>query len=305
MNSFLINTIKFFMIFYGSLLGLIFTSNYFISENANFKLDNNIDKIIVGNSQPECAYNDSLINNFKNLSSSAETYFYIYQKLKKVVEQNPQLQSVFIEFNPTNILIREDQKIWRDRYINHHLPNYNAFLNLKDNKLLALKNIGGYQHAILKSLGYNIERIALNRYNYIDSTGGYLYLNRHKVNKILDTLTPKNFNQHQKENIKLSNYDILYLDKIVQLCKEKNIAVYLIRSPYHKQFIGNQYETVFQQIKTERFNDIKFLDFKDFPLENSEFGDLQHLNYKGARKFSRWFNENIIDSLKNESIKVN
>jgi len=298
MTKFLRNTITFFIIFYGSLLGILLTSNYFINKNANFKLGNDIDKIMLGNSQPECAYNDSLIFNFKNLAKSAETYFYTYQKLKKVVEQNPQIKTVFIEFNPTNVLVREDQKIWRDRYINHHLPNYNAFLDSKDHKLLVLKNSVGYQHAILKSLSRNIERIASNRYNYIDSIGGYLYLNRNKITKNPDSLAPNNNKQYQIENVNLSTYDILYLDKIIQLCHTKNITIYLIRSPYHKQYIGNAYESIFQQIKKERYGNIEFLDFKDFPLHNDEFGDLQHLNYKGARKFSSWFNKNIIDSLK-------
>ena len=35
---------------------------------------------------------------------------------------------------------------------------------------------------------------------------------------------------------------------------------------------------------------VEFLDFSKFPLENSEFGDLEHLNYKGAKVFSEWFN---------------
>ena len=35
----------------------------------------------------------------------------------------------------------------------------------------------------------------------------------------------------------------------------------------------------------------EFLDFKEYPLTNSEFADLVHLNYNGAKIFSIWFNE--------------
>jgi len=297
MTRFLKNTISFFIVFYGSLLVIIITINYFINKKANFIIDKNIKNIVIGNSQPECAFNDTLISGFKNLAKSGETYFYNYQKLKKIIEQNPQINSVFIEFSPTNILIREDQKIWRNRYLNHHLPNYNAFLDFKDNKLLVVKNSVGYQHAMLKSMSVNLKRIATNNYNYIDSIGGYNYLKRNKINKKSDSITLNNNKQYILENVNLSTYDILYLDKTVQLCHKKNINIYLIRSPIHKQFVGNSYESIFQKIRKERYGDIEFLDFKDFPLQNDEYGDLQHLNYKGARKFSLWFNTWLQDQI--------
>ena len=50
-------------------------------------------------------------------------------------------------------------------------------------------------------------------------------------------------------------------------------------------------------ILSTRFADIEFLDFAKYPLQNSEFGDFDHLNYRGARKFSIWFNQLIDDGL--------
>ncbi|EPR71857.1 hypothetical protein ADIWIN_3150 [Winogradskyella psychrotolerans RS-3] len=32
-----------------------------------------------------------------------------------------------------------------------------------------------------------------------------------------------------------------------------------------------------------------YLDFSNFPLSNFQYGDLQHLNHKGANVFSEWF----------------
>ena len=102
-------------------------------------------------------------------------------------------------------------------------------------------------------------------------------------------LNNNNNNKNHIENVNLSKYDLIYLDKIIQLSQQSNINIYLVRSPLHKEFVGNLYESVFQQIKQERFGDIPFLDFKDFELLNDDYGDLQHLNYEGARKFSIWF----------------
>ncbi len=283
--------------FFGGLILLVFSTNYIVDTNANFKIKKNVAHIFLGNSQPECAYNDSLIINFKNMANGGETYFYSYQKLKKIVTQNPQIESVYIEFNATNILHREDQKIWSDRYINHFFPTYNPFLEFEDHTLLVQKNSGGYQHALLKGLSYNIKRIVQNQYHFLGDIGGYKYLKRSKTQKILDSISMPNNKPQTKEKTILSNYDIHYLNKIIKLCRQNKITPFLVRSPTHERFQGNYYESLFQKVRQEQFSEVNFLDFKDFPLQNSEFGDLQHLNFKGARKFSIWFNQHILDSI--------
>jgi hypothetical protein len=298
MILFVKNIIKFFLIFFSCIIVVFALSNYLINKNAKFKLNKNIDSIILGNSQPECAFNDSLIDNFKNLSKSAETYFYLYPKLKNILKQNQQVKFVFIEFNPTNILEREDQKIWKEKFINYSLPTYNTFLNFKQHKLLILKNPTGYLQTNLLSKRNNIKRIYLNNYNFINDIGGYRYLKGNKINKDPNSIDINKNKQYLLENINLSKYDLSYLDKIIKLCEENKLTIYLIRSPYHKRFAVNLYESVFQQVKQERYHDIPFLDFKDFQLEDDDFRDLQHLNYKGARKFSLWFQNKISDSLK-------
>jgi hypothetical protein len=271
-------------------------SNYVILKKADFKLSPNINKIMLGNSQPECAYNDSLITDFKNLSNAGETYFYNYLKLKPLLEQNKQIDTVFIEFSTPNILKREDQKIWRSRFLIHSLPLYLSFSEIKDHKLIFTKNTAGYHQAVLKGLQNNITRIVNSNYNFKDSIGGYRYLKRQKIKQILDTLTLRTKPQFVLKQEQTSNYDLLYLEKIIQICQQKNISVILVRSPYHQKFIGNIYETSFQEMKQNRFSKIPFVDFKDFSLTDHQFGDLQHLNNFGATKFSKWFNSWLNDS---------
>lgn len=281
--------------FIGSLYLLLIISvvgtRYIINKNANFKLQPNINKIILGNSQPECAYNDTLITNFKNLSKSGETYFYNYQKLKALIAQNPQIDTVFIEFSNINILEREDEKIWTNRFIMHHLPNYNNLLHWKDYELIIAKNPVGTQKAILASLKTNSERIMKQDYNYTSTIGGYLYLKREKVNAILDTI--QNDKIKQTKNVRLSTSDLEYLDKMILICKNNNITPYLIRSPYHPKFQAEKYDSIFNNIIHTKYASVPFIDFKTFPLNDSDYGDLQHLNHKGATKFSKHFNEII------------
>jgi hypothetical protein len=66
---------------------------------------------------------------------------------------------------------------------------------------------------------------------------------------------------------------------------------------------GYNYEERYQQIVLNKFSDVEFLDFSKYPLTNSEFGDLDHLNHKGAKKFSYWFNTMLSDGLLEKSNK--
>ncbi|HCY82976.1 MAG TPA: hypothetical protein DHV22_15960, partial [Xanthomarina gelatinilytica] len=108
MKQFLKNTIRFLVVLYGSILVLMVFSNYVINANADFKLQPNINKVVLGNSHPAGTFNDSLISNLKNLADPGDCYFYGYQKLKEIIKQNSQIDTVFIEFNPKTILSWED-----------------------------------------------------------------------------------------------------------------------------------------------------------------------------------------------------
>ncbi|TXE17113.1 hypothetical protein ES692_10670 [Psychroserpens burtonensis] len=285
MRLFLKNIILFLSIVYGSIFIMLIISNQIINSRASFKLKPNINKIVLGNSHPTGTFNDSLISNLKNLSDPGDSYFYGYQKLKELLKQNPQVDTVFVEFNPKTILKWEDSKLWRK----HQVPNYLAFFEFEDHKLLATDNNIGYQQELIKGIAKNLKRIMLNQYNYTDSIGGYRYVNNTRIDAILDTLKYNPQKQYSLKENSLSEYDISYLNKMVSLCKNEDVQIIFVRSPYHKKFDGHRYETIFQSYRRENFGTIPFLDFQNFPLEDVDFKDLEHLNYIGARKFSLWF----------------
>ncbi|WP_417881923.1 hypothetical protein [Xanthomarina gelatinilytica] len=285
MKQFLKNTILFLCFFYGSVLILLVSSNYLIVNHTDFKLKPNITKIVLGNSHPAGTFNDSLISHFKNLADPGDSYFYGYQKLKEIIKQNSQIDTVFIEFNPKTILLWEDTKLWKK----HQVPNYLAFFELTDHYLLATNNGLSYQQEVAKGVLKNVKRILKNRYLTIDSLGGFRHVDSSRLAAILDTVSYDPRKQYSLNENRLSKYDITYLNKMVTFCKNNNIEVIFVRSPYHVMFDGHRYESIFQTYKKEHFPNIPFLDFQDFPMDDSEFKDLEHLNYKGARKFSLWF----------------
>jgi GGDEF domain-containing protein len=88
----------------------------------------------------------------------------------------------------------------------------------------------------------------------------------------------------------ISEINLKYLKKIVSLCNQSKVKLVFFRTPIHQKLFESYDEKTFQSIRTKQFNSIAFLDFHDFKLENDEYGDFNHLNFKGAKKFSEHFN---------------
>ena len=260
----------------------VFGLNRYFSD---FGINSENTTLVIGHSHSECAYNDSLIFGVSNYSESGETYFYNYLKVKKLIIQNPHIDKILIEFTNNQIKRYIDNRIWEDKYISYRFPKYVSFMDKNDFKLLFAKNPMYFKSSFSVSFKSNFQMLA-KRLNYTTEIGGYKYLERN----FTDSTEEENVTTEEKINPNLiSVYNIEYLDKMITFCKENNVKVFLIRSPLHKNYDGFDNEVMFQNLLNTKYKEFEFLDFAKFPLNNDEYGDFQHLNHKGARKYSLWF----------------
>lgn len=248
--------------------------------------------IVLGHSHPECALNDSIIDNFKNHARSGESVFYSYHKLVRIINENKKLENVFLDISNNQLTKRlPDKEIWRDSSANEYgmLFSYFSFNELQmlfqNNQMLSLFLIKDY-----------IKRIFTNDFDYPSVRGGYLYLERDKLQEQIKN----SLKGEQSEKAKLCMISIEYISKIIQLCDENNLNLYLVRMPLHRDYL--KYIDVIQddlyfEVIEQYFSNQKFIDFKNFPLLDEDYGDLGHLNYKGAKKFSIWFDDILKNGL--------
>ena len=208
MRRFIKLSILFSLILLGISLLLIELSEFVITKKADFKLNKNIKYIVIGHSHPECAFNDSLIDNFKNLAESGESYFYSYIKTKKIIEQNPSLEVIFIEFTNNQINASMDKWIWNDNYLNYRYPRYAPFMNTSDKALLVMNNFDGFLAHSPLSTKQNLGRILSRNFNYSNNIGGYMHLNRDKTDSLLKT--SKNLTVFRKPSCKPARKCISY-----------------------------------------------------------------------------------------------
>lgn len=272
---------------------IIITLRYYIhvekSSAQHHKLPKNIETLILGHSQPETAINDSLLLNCKNFSQGGESYLFTYAKLRYLVEINSQLKKVYLSFTNNQISPLMEDWTFGDRYIQSKYTTYFYALSSSEQYLLwrtSFKSLVQAEYTLMKSNTIHLikNKGAIKTPLY---WGGYLHLKRFKTDSLLKT----NYLNTLKENQKLgiSKTNLQYLDKIVRYCAQKNIQLIFFRTPIHPKLFAILNEKQFQSLRQKKYASIPFIDAVHYPIPNGSFGDLEHLNYKGAEKFTNHF----------------
>lgn len=278
---------------------------YFVFKFPSLQTDFSISKehkyLFFGTSQIECSINDKLIKHSRNFGHSDEPYFYTFHKIKQILKSNNHIESIFIDYN-NSVLGRESVKEQTSgiKNINHFLPTYSPFMELEDLIFLFNSNPINTFNAMIKSYRFNFKRIIKMDFLLNKIHGQFLSLNKNDLNiKKYDIQAIK---ESQKQ---ISHLNISLLAKIIKLCKERNVDIYLIRVPIHGDLSVFNKEEKLYQIKNNNFKDVEFLDLFDFPIKDEEFADLVHLNSYGSTKFSLWVNSLIEDGILDKNNKIN
>ncbi|KAB1155519.1 hypothetical protein [Flavobacterium luteum] len=228
-------------------------------------------------------------------------------KTKKILSRNRQIRTVFIEYTNNILEKSKDGWIYDDTYLPIRIPTYFPLMDYSDFKLIWTKNNKGllncFPKSIMKNIGRNFKYILSNQigFNKEARFGGYLYLVRDKTDSLINN--PPIISIKEKTKNEISEINIKYLAKTIAFCKLNNVKVFLIRSPLHSKFTDIENEPKLRELIKSQLLNSEFLDFKDFKLQNYEFGDLDHLNYKGARVFSNFFNKLLDLNLLNKNNK--
>lgn len=300
MKSFLLKCTAFIVLLLLVLVGIRVFIVWQKQNPERYTLATSIENIVLGHSQPECGLNDSLIAHTQNLSQGGEAYFYTYTKLKKLIEVNPHLKTVYLSFSNNQLEKKMDEWTYDDLFINDKYPAYFFAMDLEEKKVLWKAN----PKAVLQSEQLLLKNNLVDLVKYKGKIrpetywGNYLYLEREKTDSLIRVNYIQTIVKERGEGI--SEINLTYLKKIVDWCNEQNIQLLFYRTPMHPVLRSTYDEKAFDSIRKKHFSTIPFLDCIDFPLSNQEFGDFDHLNYKGARKFSTFFNQLVQQKITSE-----
>jgi hypothetical protein len=288
MKKFIKRLLLFLTIIIGFVLIDVCLQKTLLFRDEDMILAKNIHTLILGHSHTANSCNTKYIKNSINLASPGEAYIYTYFKAKEVIETNPQIKKVYVEFTNNQIDKHMDNWIWDDTHLQYNFISYGVLMDYDALSLLYKKNPSGFVTAFSKGLFNNLLKMVPSKKRKIQygSMGGFKTNNQIFIN----TKVPKN-KKMTSSNYEISESNIYYLEQIVKYCKQRKIEVILVRSPMHKTYDVSFSENEYNKILSKKFKDIKFIDNKDFPIPYNGFHDIEHLNSTGAKFYSQYFNK--------------
>lgn len=92
--------------------------------------------------------------------------------------------------------------------------------------------------------------------------------------------------------IPLSDKNTEYLERIIELCREENTELLIVKTPSNESATERAYYNAVAEIAEE--NNVSFINYNDLYEQiglvmNTDFFDAAHLNHRGAAKFTRYF----------------
>jgi len=276
-----------------------------------FKLDSTTHVLLIGASDIEFSLNPKLIKNSYNVARPAENFFYNYYKLKFILESNPQINTIIIGFGYPSLSQASAQDI-NGANASQFYDRYFMLLDAEGRTFAS-----GFNKDYLINLAKFHYGVPLEFYKHIELFGRILF-NNHNINlypfwggfqkdleffkKNAEKILGSPIRRHYYiNNILAEKSDVLinYLEKIVLLCKERNIRLVLLKTPLKKAY-RNEIPPYHLKLNSKVLERVKSLnsgiesyDYLSFFTDDAYFLDWDHLNKKGADIFTARLNRDI------------
>lgn len=281
-----------------SVFNFVMDNYYFVGEKHKYfdELVNQkqLNLLFLGDSHTEVSINPELIdNNSFNYAFSGEGgYIEAYYRLKRlIIEEKIIPKYVVLEvdysFRETNSAIESFE---RDLYFARKDFSFNDFLNYGK---ISLETIISYYWGFI-GRGKLILLPFYSEDRQINSLG-YTFndLNYHSP-KVLNDKKIKEFEK---------DFEFNYLNKILNLIKENNINLIIIRYPLTPENRYYEIKSLEQYNKEVQKNiefelqeyDYVFLDYMEVFDDDFYFADKTHLNNFGAKEFSKKLRQDLIE----------
>lgn len=283
MNKYL-KQLSLFLIGYLVYLVTVYSFNKITLKFSDYNISN-INTLVVGDSHSATALETKILDNAINISIFSEPYVVTYLKLKDILNRCI-VDTVLLSFSPHNLSAYNDFKFsdftLSKMYFNesYALFNYNYLKDIN-------ANMKGYYTTYFKNM------FLLPKLNHLDGLVGKF--SKRTITFNLDSAGIKNkINKHYYRNNRMYNISkksITYLDSIKIICQKNNINLILISTPLHRKYSQSIPYTFLEEFNLQKQkllnNGLKVYDYSNLYKGDSLFYDGDHLNFKGAKYFTK------------------
>ena len=276
----------------------------FIMKGFYKEKKNSLEVLFTGNSDvyrgvsPMHLYHKYGITSYNYVSAGQRSWIAYYMLEEALKYQNPKV----ILFN-VDELNRDNQAT-----VGNYSKVYDTlrFSKVKINAIFDKT----YEKSRIEKLSHFFPILAYHsRYTELTSDDfKYAYFDATNVTKGMDLIadrvpykSKKDYMEQTDEIEKVEDINIKYLDKIVELCKKKNIELVLFEVPSPDSWTYERYNGINNYAKE---HNLKFIDLNqhleeigiDWKEDTSDGGD--HLNIFGAEKVSDYLGKYLVDNYK-------
>jgi hypothetical protein len=295
MKRFIIQVVKYTLITVTVLVVLIGCTLLIVSKTS-FTIRKDKSIIVIGDSHTQFAIDDAIFTHAINIAQGGTAYLYSYAKLKRFLDENEHINTVLLSFHygilTTSI---DDDWIFEDKQILNIFPLYFFLLDKEELSIFNgnISAIIAFMKIPVKNIRAVLKFLIKHTVSYKDlNIGGYQKSDR---NKLQDDFVIHESNKNS-DNIKevYSLYQLNYLQKIINLCKKKNVELVLFNTPIYDP-VKYGFEDKLLDYYNLYFKGVRYINYSDYPLPEFGYGDIGHLNFKGAEIFSRYLEDNFYE----------
>lgn len=244
-----------------------------------------------GNSHIETSVDDTIVSEAVNFARSSELPEYMFAKIKLLHKYNPGLDTVYVCLD--NLMPYNQQ-------ITSELMSPAFYDCLSQADYAVILRHGSFDE-ITHHLAHPLDKAKLIDYIFAATNpahnirqsiriGGYMYLERDKLAQAI--ARARDSGPIARADKDLNAVAVHFFDRIYQYCKTNGITLIFICAPQHPESPWDK--THYRHFAAGRYPDVPFLDFMNVSLPDSCFGDIDHLNHRGARIFSRFLEDSVI-----------
>jgi hypothetical protein len=238
-----------------------------------------------------------------NLANVSQSFYYDYCLFEKYVEQTESLKLVLIPVSYFSLGYNmiESEESWRQFFYKrfNDIPIENEFKDIE------IRNYSlFFLYGSLTSFKYLLKGFKIKLAENYKENGFYMGAQvdlQKKIKNFTDKQGKKIVLRHNQAFDKKNSQDnFLYIEKIIIQSKKRGIIPVLITIPTYKTYYNNiDQETwkITQEIisRLEKTYGITYYNYlRDSRFNKEDFADDDHLNFKGAEKFSKIVNEEIL-----------
>jgi len=286
MKKFVLNIVKFSWVTLTAMLLLVIGTKVYTKQTFDFKIPLNKNILVLGNSKPECAIDDTNFSNAFNLAQAGTAYFYDYIKAKEVLKNNTQIDTLILGYSYGDIAIEMDSWFKGDDKIKFKMINFFFLFSTNDYLSLLKSNPKSVLFNTPQTIFHNLKM----SYKGFQNLGGFKPLTRNKVVEAKKRVE----NKTSFRTKELSKYQTKYLLKIYDYCNARNITLVLLAVPIHPRMEELQAELKqnYCNFATQYMPEAVLIDHSGFKIPERNYADLAHLNFNGAQLYSTFLKKN-------------